>query len=353
MSKDRDSRLGKDLPNLSSSGPVKLNSDTDRPPRSAGHNAHATVLLHGTMVDSRYRIIGALGTGGMGSVYDAVDLQTGDLIALKSLKKKVTREHFQRFKREAEAALSIQHPHVRRVFAFGTDNELPYIVMERLEGETARVRLTRDGAFSAPDAITIGIQLLDALAAAHEAHVLHRDVKPGNLFIISQPNEVPFVKLIDFGLARVLPSGSESEDPTLITRMGAIPGTPAYLAPEQVAGKRALDERVDVWGAALTITEMLLGRQGFTARDLRQLMNKILTSPAPSILEHRSDVPAEVDAVLGRALAKRRTDRWSSAREFRDALVQAWAQHRARAVLRGKHFVAGRQMDKGRPPKKG
>jgi eukaryotic-like serine/threonine-protein kinase len=307
--------------------------------------------LEGQLLAGRYRVLAPIGAGGMGTVYEAIDEQTRQVIAIKALKREGVADHVRRFQREAESATSVRHPHICRVHYLGMAHEQAFIVMERLEGETLRARLASEGTFSVADTVAVGVQLLDALAAAHDARVLHRDVKPDNVFIVTPPGQAPFIKVIDFGLARGLPT--DSGDTTLITVVGAIPGTPAYLSPEQVQGERSLDEGVDIWAAGLTLFELLTGRHGFAADTLNLLARQIMSSPAPAVREFRDDVPLALEAVIAKALAKRRADRWPSATAFRAALVAAWAKHRMDGLDRGARLRTGALVPEGEPTEHG
>lgn len=275
----------------------------------------------------------------MGSVYEAIDEETHDRVALKVLSRCVKSEHLRRFRREAQLAMSVMHPNLCRIFTSGSNHDQPFIVMERLRGETLGKRISRLGPLKPATAITITVQCLNALAAVHAAHVLHRDVKPDNIFLTTSDDEPPFAKLLDFGLARGL--ATSDTEVTTITSVGAVPGTPAYLTPEQIRGGMDLDERVDVWGAGLTLYEMLTGKRAFVGRTLEELMGRIIEGPLPCARAAQQDVPPGVDAVLAKALAKSRSDRWPSAVAFRDALIEAWAAHRASAIRRSAQRLAG------------
>ncbi len=299
--------------------------------------------LVGKTIANRYRIREIVGTGGMGTVYAAQDLVTGEEVAIKSLNASAyTSANLRRLRREASICASARHENLCRVYHLGVDNGSPFIVMERLVGETLRRRLRRDGPFPAAEAIAIMLQILDALAAAHAIGVLHRDVKPSNVLVTSAPRQNPSVKLIDFGLARPLRTRADvrhHEDDTSITNTDLIPGTPQYLTPEQLAGARDLDERVDVWAAALTFFEMLTGAPLFARSDVYELLFfDILNRGVPPVSSLRRDVPPELDDVFAKALAKDRAARFRSAAEFRAALVDVWARHRALEIARGRLY---------------
>jgi serine/threonine-protein kinase len=191
--------------------------------------------------------------------------------------------------------------------------------------------------------VAIMLQLLDGLSAAHAAGVLHRDVKPGNIFITSPRQAPPTIKIIDFGLAKVLPvsirtpsvRSVRSEDYSTITTTDVIPGTPFYLAPEQVRGARDLDERVDVWAAGVTFYELLVGRRAYEGASYAAVATSILLHSLAPVSTLRADIPATFDEVVARAIAKDRDARFPTTAAFRAALVDVWARFRTEGLARG------------------
>jgi len=283
--------------------------------------------MRGCIVAKRYRITRAIGAGGMGTVYEAVDIRTGLVVALKALSGTDDRKAVavQRLRREAETAITIRSDHVCQVHYLGVEGGTPFIVMERLHGETLRARLMRDGALPVADAVAITLQLLDALAAAHASSVLHRDVKPGNVFILSQPGRRPRIKLIDFGLAKLLRAQDARSDAPDITAPNGIPGTLQYLAPEQLLGVADPDQRVDIYAAGLVFYEMLSGGRAYHGDSFDEVVRRIVLEPPPSVSDLRPDAPPVLDDVLGMALAKERSRRFLTATAFRRALSAAWS----------------------------
>ena len=280
----------------------------------------------------------------MGRVYAARDLETGREVAIKFLNTEhFTTANLRRFRREARIATAVRHRRVCEVFHLGVEQGVPYIVMERLVGETLRRRITETGPLSPLDAITLMIQVLDGLSAAHAVNVIHRDIKPGNIIITTPRAAPPQVKIIDFGLGKLMgPLVSAlthpSEELSAITETDMIPGTPSYMSPEQIAGVRDLDHRVDVWAAGLTLYELLLGRRPYVAPTYPEVVRRIMLVSLPPLSSSRADLPRGFDAVLEKALAKRRDERYQSAAEFRAALVEVWARHRTAAVARGERL---------------
>jgi len=326
--------------------PPSSKSGAEAPPTSRRLKQGTTAFVRGALIADRYRIGAKIGSGGMGVVYAALELETGREVALKALSATAfTTENLRRFRREAQTAASVKNRHLCEVHYLGVEAGTPFIVMERLFGETLRRRLTEAGPTSASDAVTIMIQLLEGLAAAHGSGVLHRDIKPANIFITTPRGEPPVVKVIDFGLAKLIPTTSwkprpeaPPEELSAITTTDVIPGTPFYLAPEQVSGTRDLDGRVDVWAAGLTFHEMLTGRRAYDAPSYVALVSSILLRPLPPLSAFRDDLPEGLDTVLAKAIAKNRADRFPTAAAFRAALVAEWARFRTAGVVRGEQL---------------
>jgi serine/threonine protein kinase len=205
----------------------------------------------------RYRILHKLGQGGMGVVYAAEDPSLGRRVALKTISHP-DEESRQRFRREARAAASVSHPHACQIFEIGEDTGRLFIAMELLDGEPLSERLKR-GPLTVAEALSLGREMLSALSALHAQGVVHRDVKPSNVFLTSRGT-----KLLDFGLARPLPTGSGGSLPleSDLTRSGLIVGTPRYMAPEQILGD-PVDARTDVFAAGVVLFEALAGRPAF------------------------------------------------------------------------------------------
>jgi eukaryotic-like serine/threonine-protein kinase len=278
--------------------------------------------MRGCVVGKRYRITRAIGSGGMGTVFEAIDLQTGCEVALKALSRVDGNVNaLKRLRREAETAVAVRSDYVCQVHYLGVEEGMPFIVMERLHGEPLRARLSDLGALSLGDAFAITCQLLDALSATHATGVIHRDVKPSNIFMTSPRGQRPRLKLIDFGLAKLL----QANDVNLprarhITDPDNIPGTLHYLAPEQLLGQQ-IDQRVDVYAAGLALYEMLSGVRAYVGDTLDGLVRRIIFEAPPCVFELRDDLPPEIDDVLAMALAKDPRRRFLTAGAFRRALA--------------------------------
>lgn len=253
-----------------------------------------------------FEIVRLLGTGGMGDVYLARDLKLNRNVAVKVLRADVTldRHRLARFEQEARAASALSHPNICHIYHLGeTPERQRYIAMEYVDGETLRDRLAATR-LSIRDSLDVGIQIAAALAAAHAAGVVHRDIKPDNVMI--RPDRL--VKVLDFGVAKLLPSSTASapHGPTqtvFATDPGSVVGTIDYMAPEQARGG-AVDARVDIWALGVVIYEMIAGRRPFTGSTRSDVLVEILDRDPAPLAGDDSDVPAELRRILGKALRK-------------------------------------------------
>jgi serine/threonine-protein kinase len=267
----------------------------------------------------------------MGSVYEAVDLQTGQVVAIKALQPGAyDPTRLKRLRREAKTMTAVHSAHVCRVHHLGVEGGNPFIVMERLHGETLRTRLSEDGPLPVGEAVAIASQLLDALTATHEAGVIHRDVKPSNVFISANEGAAPIVKLIDFGLAKIArPSDAPESERAVegdLTAAEMVAGTLHFLAPEQLLSVHDLDERVDVYAAGVTLYEMLAGHRAFRG-TYSEVIHDIVFSEPPRITAVRPSLPPVFDDIIAMAMAKARDRRFHSAQAFKRALLAAWAEY--------------------------
>ncbi|HXY42272.1 MAG TPA: AAA family ATPase [Vicinamibacteria bacterium] len=283
----------------------------------------------------RYRLLSLLGEGGMGRVHLAEDDDLRRKVALKVLRSADDTSR-RRFLREARAAARVNHPNLCPIYEVGEHAGQPFIVMELLGGETVYTRL-REGPLPAAKAVELGLGLLEGLAALHDAGVVHRDVKPSNLFLTPHG-----VRLVDFGLAQEAPDALLPLDSTSNrTEPGALVGTPGYMAPEQILG-HPVDPRTDIFAAGALLHEALTGRRTFAGDSAAAVLSATLyEEPAP--LAGSPEAQA-LEGPLRRALAKRPADRWASARDMADALRAA---SRTTAVtvapVRREEFVGRRE----------
>lgn len=265
----------------------------------------------GDVLDERFRIEREAGSGAMGVVLRAEDLQTGQPVAIKLLKS--DRGSTGRFRREARVLAQLRHPAIVRYVAHGTTTAgTMYLAMEWLDGEDLSERLA-NGPLLAVDAFAVARRIADGLAAAHARGIVHRDLKPSNIFLPG--GKVENAKLVDFGIAHVQNATFD------MTAAGVVIGTPGYMAPEQARGEAVIDARADVFALGVILFECLTGRAAFIADNLVALLAKIVVEDPPKVSELRGGVPDAVDSVIARLLAKSPSARYADGGAARDALA--------------------------------
>jgi serine/threonine protein kinase/tetratricopeptide (TPR) repeat protein len=269
-----------------------------------------------------YQIVSTLGEGGMGKVYLARDTRLGRNVALKLLPASFTcdGERVRRFEQEARAASALNHPNILTIHEIGTDGEARFIATEYVEGETLRERLRR-GETPLAESLDIAVQVAAALAAAHAARVIHRDIKPENLIVRTDG----YVKILDFGLAKLArPARAHAADSVdfdslggafVDTSPGVVMGTAAYMSPEQARGYE-VDERADVWSLGVVLYEMAAGRQPFTGPTASDVMAAVLQREPPPLSSQRALIPAELERITLKALAKDCEERYQNVGEM-------------------------------------
>jgi formylglycine-generating enzyme required for sulfatase activity/tRNA A-37 threonylcarbamoyl transferase component Bud32/DNA-directed RNA polymerase subunit RPC12/RpoP len=267
-----------------------------------------------------YRIVKVLGAGGMGLVLQAEDPLLKRAIALKVMRPELakTKDAHQRFLREARAVAAIEHPHIVHVYQVGEDRGVPFLAMPLLKGESLEARLQREVKSSVSEAIRLGRQMAEGLAAAHKMGLIHRDIKPGNIWLEAHdgPRETrDWVKILDFGLARAV-----AGDDVHLTKTGAILGTPAYMAPEQ-ARAEPVDPRCDLFSLGAVLYRMLTGKLPFKGKDTMSLLMSLATDTPQPVRELNPDVPPSLADLVTQLLAKAVGERPRSARAMADALA--------------------------------
>ena len=272
------------------------------------------------VVAGKYCLEGQLATGGMGSVWVARHIDLGVPVAIKFMGPDVadSEEGRIRFEREAKAAALLQSPHVVNVQDYGVDEGLAYIVMELLVGEDLCDRLGRVGRLPLEDVLTLLLQTSKALRRAQDLGIVHRDIKPQNLFIAEADDGEETVKILDFGIAK-------ETGPTLLakgTNTGQIIGSPHYMSPEAVRGARDIDHRSDLWSLAVIVFEAITGRLPFDSEIVGDVMGMILADPLPKATDVAPDLPPEIDAFFEKALARDRNKRFQSAKEMTQAFAE-------------------------------
>jgi len=264
----------------------------------------------------RYRLEGELGQGGMATVYLAHDLKHGRKVAVKVFHPELARTlGVDRFLREIQLAAQLHHPHIVSLIDSGEADGLLYYLMPFVDGETLRARLNREGRLALGDAVRIGREVADALAYAHRRGVVHRDIKPENILLAEGHAFVA-----DFGIARALDTAAEQ-----LTQTGFALGTPAYMAPEQALGERAVDGRADLYALGCVLYEVLTGQPPFTGATHQAILVKRFTDPTPRVQARRPDAPDWLDGLLIRTMAQEPAERPASADAFAAELTEGGA----------------------------
>jgi hypothetical protein len=268
------------------------------------------------IVAGKYCLDRQLASGGMGSVWVARHLDLDLDVAIKFMDPDCASDEGRiRFELEAKAAAHLQSPYVVNVLDYGVDDDLPYIVMELLNGEDLEDRLQREGRISLEDAQKILTQASKALRRAQEIGVVHRDIKPHNLFLAKGDDNEETLKILDFGIAK-------ETGPALVgegTNTGHIVGSPNYMSPEHVRGARDIDSRSDLWSLGVVLFQAVTGRLPFPGDVVGDVIGMILADPIPRATEIAPDLPPAVDDFFFKALARDRSLRFQSAREMADA----------------------------------
>ncbi len=273
-----------------------------------------------------YRILSEIGSGGMGVLYKAEDTRLNRPVALKFLPPKFAQDPqaLERFRREGRAASALNHPNICTIYGVDEFEGQPFIAMEYLEGQTVKDRIA-DSPFRTEELMDVGIQIADALDAAHSKGIVHRDIKPANIFITDRGQ----AKALDFGLAKLTAEDapdmsqtkdSATEDPDL-TNPGAAVGTVAYMSPEQARGEK-VDSRSDLFSLGVVLYEMATGRQAFSGTSTALLYDAILNRMPPALTEVDPNLPAELGQIVQKALEKDRRLRYQHSSEFQTDLMR-------------------------------
>ncbi len=279
----------------------------------------------GAILGGKYRLVRLLGRGGASSVFEAERLEDGERFALKRLDlparapgSSADAATLARFAREVRAATALTSPRIVQVVDVGSDDDAPFLVMALLHGEDLGERLRRETRIAPRDAIAIGLQILEGLEHAHAAGVVHRDLKPDNVFL---GDDGSGVRILDFGVSKVDRLGGTV--PLAVTLRGVAVGTPLYMSPEQAFADPTVDARSDLYSVGAILFECVSGRPPHTGESNDVILESIRAGAPPGVRSVAAGVPPELAAVIDRALAFDRTDRFPSARLMRSALQSA------------------------------
>ena len=276
-----------------------------------------------SILNDRYRVDGLIGSGGMGHVYEGTHLLIGRKVAIKTLHKRASTEPsaVKRLYQEARIAGRIGNDNICEVTDMGVlDGDIPYLVMPLLIGGSLGQLLHATKILSLDRAIDIISQILSALAAAHANHIVHRDLKPDNVFVTRMGDRADFVKLLDFGISKIVCRSMTDE----LTNTGApSPGTPSWMAPEQIESGKSIDHRVDLYAAGVILYMMLTGQKPFDAETYNELCAKIVSNAFPRPCVVNPDIPTSIEQIILKATAARPQQRYQSALEMRHALEAA------------------------------
>lgn len=281
--------------------------------------------LIGTTLAGRYKILSKIGRGGMSVVYKGQHLLMDRIVAIKMLHADLISDPvtISRFQQEAKAVSSLTHPNVILVFDFGLSSQgLPYLVMDYLQGESLSEIIKRKGHLPIKRCIEIFAQACDALSHAHHKGIIHRDIKPANIMLTTDEEQHEVVKVVDFGIAKMLPR--EGEEAIRLTQTGEIFGTPLYMSPEQIMGK-PLDVRSDIYSLGCVIYESISGRPPCLGSNAVDTMNKHLVQEPPHFSDALPEeyIPEAIEAVVWKALAKDPDKRYQTMNEFKQDLLIA------------------------------
>jgi len=277
-------------------------------------------LVEGLNVAERFRLVRELGRGGMGSVWLAEHTSLDVLCAIKFIDREGQNspEVRQRFQREAKAAASLRSPHVVQILDHGVWEDVPYIAMEYMDGEDLAHRLDRLGRLSWGETSRITTHVARALTKAHGAGIVHRDMKPENIFL-ARDDDGEIAKVLDFGIAK----RANAALTDVGTKTGSLLGTPFYMSPEQARGTKSIDYRSDLFSLAVIVYQSLTGQLPFYSEGLGDILAQIMYEPMPIPSQKAPDLPPTFDAWLARASAREPEGRFQSAKELAEALAVA------------------------------
>lgn len=279
-------------------------------------------LLVGATLENRYYVLSVLGKGGMSLVYKAKDLKTSEIVAVKTLRTQALADEMivKRFQREAEVLNRLNHPRIVQIFSYGTSKRgHPYFVMDYLIGTSLGEVLRTGGAMELERFQNIFVQVSAAIGHAHKHGAIHRDVKPGNIMLVTKGGATDYVKIVDFGIAKL------AEEAQKLTRVGEVWGSPIYMSPEQCMGSTTIDARTDIYSLGIVMYEALTGEVPFLGRSYVDTMaRQISEPPAPfSEIAPQLAIPASLEAIVFKAIQKSPDDRYQTMGDMKHDLERA------------------------------
>jgi serine/threonine-protein kinase len=308
----------------------------DSAPELDGDTLVLSGFTAGAFFAERFRLEKLLGIGAMGKVFRATDTATDVPVAVKVLHPDKARrpQVLARFRREAEILQGLGHPGIVRVVQSGRSTDgIDFLAMELLEGRTLKDRVRGEGPLSPEEMLPILVAICDAVGAAHQQGVIHRDLKPDNVFLVDDGGASPRVKIVDFGLSRLSTNAR-------ITKTGVSMGTPRYMAPEQIRSAKDADGRTDIYACGVMVHESLTGGSPFPAGDPGQLLGCIMEGRVLQLEEQRPELPAELGPVIRRAMAKDPGDRYATIGAFAEAFARVLGRSTGRSMLAAGDFDA-------------
>ncbi len=296
----------------------------------------------GDVIAGKYRIERVLGRGGMGVVVAATHLRLDEKVAIKFLLPGAlgNADALGRFDREARAAVKIRSEHVAKVLDVSTlDNGAPFMVMEHLDGNDLAQVVRKKGPLPIASAVTFMLQVCEVLAEAHALGIVHRDLKPGNLFVTTRADGTAAIKVLDFGISKMMEGGATSEPQAALTATDTVLGSPIYMSPEQMTAPKSVESRADIWSFGATLYMLLTGKPPFDGDSIAQVCGMILMAKPPSLVELRPDAPPELAAIVTRCLQRDVNDRWPNVADLALALAPFAGESGRRSAERAQRVL--------------
>ncbi|AUX42018.1 uncharacterized protein SOCE26_034430 [Sorangium cellulosum] len=338
----------------STEGEDPVGPETAAFPLGAGESRPDNVytIAPGTVIARKYRVERTIGRGGMGLVVEALHLDLDARVAIKFLLPEFMSytEAAERFMREARTVAKLQTPHVVRVLDVAAlESGEPYMVMELLDGEDLACHAAEAGTLAIGECIDHIVQACEALAEAHALGIVHRDLKPANLFLTKRPDGAPFIKVLDFGVSKILTGDTGNVS---LTQTTTILGSALYMSPEQMRSSKSVDPRTDIYALGVCLFEIIGGRPPYVADSFPELCAKIYTSPPEPLQDLRPEVPEGLVEVIEKSIAREPEDRFQSISEFVQALAP-YAAPGTRTTIAGILRLHAAELDLPPPASRG